>query len=383
MHNSNTEKFLNSINIKFKDSTSLLSLHDPIRFTKYSRLEETLLSGMVSTYGQESATLADEIKSYTRAGWCEVTSSGTIGLVAALEALNVRSKEVLTSNLSFYASANAIILAGGFPFFIDIDLATMGIDPKQLEIFLSNQVYLKNNKPHNKESGNEIAAILIPHLFGFLCDMPQLVSMAANFNLPIIEDAAEALGVFDAKGKHAGTHGDFGVFSFNGNKIITSGGGGAIVGVTSIHKEKIETYLRGGRTRDIDEPITVGTNGRMPALNAAFLHDQFTCIDRILEQKKHIHEIYRETIENESLEFVLKDPNTPNSNYWLNLLEFDSEEHLIEFIQLANGRLATRRLWRPFSEIPAYQKYGHFGLDNASFAYKHIVSIASSPNLVQ
>ncbi|MEO0015564.1 MAG: hypothetical protein RL589_45 [Actinomycetota bacterium] len=382
MQNSNTQIFLDSISIEFGNSKSLLSLHDPFESTKFSHLSETLLSGMVSTYGQESANLAEELKAYTGSHWCDVTSSGTVGLIAALEALNVRGKEVVTSNLSFYASTNAIILAGGIPFFIDIDLATMGLDPHRLEIYLSKFTHVKNNKLHNKVSGNEIAAILVPHLFGFLSNMPQLVSISKGFDVPIVEDAAEALGVFDASGKHAGTHGDLGVFSFNGNKVITSGGGGAIVGATSKHEETIERYLRGGRAKNMDEPTSVGTNGRMPALNAAFLRDQFDCLGQILEKKKQVHKTYRDTIESESLGFVLKDPNTPHSNYWLNLLEFDSEKNLLEFMEFTNGRLATRRLWRPFSEIPAYKHYGHFGAENASFAYKHFVSIASSPNLV-
>ena len=290
---SEVDGFLSAVRDSFNASPLLNSLHDPFIPEKLPNLKQTLSTGMISTYGSASEYMANEIRIYTKSKWCDVTSSGTVALVAALEAIGVKGKEVITSNLSFYASANAILLAGGIPYFVDIEMNSLGMDVNRLEELLKRIAVAEQGVLFDKESGLEIAAILVPHLFGFLSDITSIKTVARRYQLPIIEDAAEALGVADAEGKSAGSLSDIGVFSFNGNKVLTAGGGGAIVGNSELYFKEIERYLRGGREGVREEPESVGTNGRMPAINAAFLRDQFNCFPEILLKKQKVHEIYR------------------------------------------------------------------------------------------
>ena len=366
----------------FNSSPSLGNLHDPFIPKKLPSMEETLKTSMVSTYGSKSTLMAEKIKFYAKTNWCDVTSSGTIGIVTALEAVGVRNKIVITSNLSFYASANAILLAGGIPYFVDIELDSLGLDANRLSELLKKIAIIENGKLKDRESKLEISAILVPHLFGFLSEMESIQSVADLYQLPVIEDAAEALGVKNSHGNSAGNLSDIGVFSFNGNKIMTAGGGGAICGKSDKYFKFIEGYLRGGRNGMSEEPELVGTNGRMPAINAALLLDQYEHFDKILKSKRKVHEIYRSFISQSDYSFNLKAPNVSESNFWLNVLEFDTSEELNIFQNILNGKIATRRLWRPFSEIELYKNYKSFGCEKAEYASSHLLTIASSPNLV-
>ncbi len=374
--------FLNAVHESFNASQLLNSLHDPFIPERLPNLKQVLATGMVSTYGRASESMAKEIQDYTKSRWCDVTSSGTVALVAALEAIGVKGKEVITSNLSFYASANAILLAGGIPYFVDIDLDSLGMDVNRLEDLLKKITVLENGVLFDKESGFEIAAILVPHLFGFLSDIASIKTVASKYQLPIIEDAAEALGVTDSKGKSAGSFSEIGVFSFNGNKVLTAGGGGAIIGNSELYFNEVERYLRGGREGVTEEPEVVGTNGRMPAVNAAFLKDQYDCFPEILLKKQKVHDTYRKILADNNYEFRIKSPNVQKSNFWLNLLEFQSPAQLVTFQNKSDGIISTRRLWRPFSEIELYKKYRFFGSERANHASNYFLSIASSPNLV-
>jgi dTDP-4-amino-4,6-dideoxygalactose transaminase len=374
--------FHNAVAGAFNSSPSLRSLHDPFIPDKLPSLEETIRTSMVSTYGNQSALMAENLRLYTKANWCDVTSSGTLAIVTALNTVGVKNKLVITSNLSFYASANAILLAGGIPYFVDIELQSLGLDVNRLSELLKKIAFLENGKLRDRESKLEIAAILVPHLFGFLSEIESIQKVADLYQLPVIEDAAEALGVKSLNGKSAGSLSDIGIFSFNGNKIITAGGGGAICGNSETHFKHVEGYLRGGRTGLSEEPTLVGTNGRMPAINAAFLLDQYVHFDKILNSKRKIHEIYKAVVSESDYSFHLKAPNVPQSNYWLNILEFVSQEELIAFQNISDGKMGTRRLWRPFSEIDLYKKFKTFGVEKAAYASSHLLTIASSPNLV-
>lgn len=306
--------------------------------------------------------------------------NGTAALHTALHVLGVENgNEVITQSLTFVATANAIKYCGASPVFIDVDLDTMGMSPTALLKFLNQNAETQNNYCINKYSGNKISACVPMHTFGFPVRIDEICSICKEWKIPVIEDAAEAIGSY-YKGKHLGTFGDIGVFSFNGNKIITAGGGGAAVTNDSELAESIKHLTTTAKTL---HPYKyhhdqLGYNYRMPNINAALLLAQLENLNELLEKKRNLSIKYKVFFESINIDFKWENENS-RANFWLNCIQFKSKEERDQFIIESNQhQIATRPAWELLHTLPIYKDCMKDSQKNALFLQERIVNIPSS-----
>ena len=306
--------------------------------------------------------------------------NGTSGLQIALQLAGVKpGDEVITQALTFVATANAISYTGAVPVFLDVDYDTMGLSPIAVDAFLEEFGEIRNEGVYNKSTGRKITACVPMHTFGFPVHLDELLIVCKKWNIPIVEDAAESLGSY-YKGKHTGGFGDLGVFSFNGNKIVTSGGGGMIVTndeEAGRHAKHITT------TAKIPHPFEyvhdeVGYNFRMPNLNAALLCAQLEQIEDFLANKRILANAYTEFFYAHNVKFRIELKNT-QANYWLMCVELNDQTERNEFLKITNeAKIMTRPIWQLLFRLPMYQHCYCDGQKNAKFLEERIVNIPSS-----
>lgn len=334
-------------------------LHEPIFLGNEKKyLEECINSTFVSYIGKFVGQFEREIEKITGSGHAIATVNGTTALHLALLALGVKyGDEVITQPLTFVATANAIAHCGANPVFIDVDLDTLGMKPESLKNFFQRYTKIKNRNVINKITGKRISAVVPVHVFGHPCRIDEIASISEEYGLPVVEDAAEALGSF-YKGKHCGTFGIMGILSFNGNKIITTGGGGAILTDNAELAEKIRHI---SATAKLSHPYhyyhdQIGYNYRMPNINASIGLAQMEYISKILELKRKLATIYKEFFNSLCLSFVTE-PKYAKSNYWLNAILFDNTNEREAFLEFAiNNSVQCRAAWRLISNLPMYKK---------------------------
>jgi perosamine synthetase len=306
--------------------------------------------------------------------------NGTSGLHMALKLVGVQmGDEVITQALTFVATANAIRYTGAEPVFLDVDYDTMGLSPEAVRFFLENNCEKRKDGTFNNNTGRRIAAILPMHTFGFPLDLDGLTSVCQEWNLPLVEDAAESLGSY-YKDKHTGSFGDVGVFSFNGNKIVTSGGGGMLV---TNNPELGQLCKHLTTTSKIPHPYeyahdNLGYNYRMPNINAALLCAQLERLDSFLENKRQLAERYSEFFYNRGIKFRKEQENT-RANYWLMCVELDNLQQRNDFLYETNSvGVMTRPIWQLMYRLPMYQHCFRDDQTNAEFLEQRIVNIPSS-----
>ena len=288
--------------------------------------------------------------------------------------------EVVTQPLTFVATANAIVYNNAHPIFVDVDRESMGLSPKALEDFLQEFAVKRDEGIFNKVSGRRISAILPVHIFGHPCKIDKLVKLADKWQIPVVEDAAEALGS-TRHGKHCGTFGKLGIFSFNGNKTITCGGGGAIVTDDKALAEKAKHLTTTAKTRHPWEYIhdQVGYNYRMPNLNAALACAQLKQLDTFLRDKRKLAKAYEEFFKNRELEMLVSEPRECKSNYWLNTLLMKSGGEKETFLKRTNeAGVMTRPIWCLMPELNMYSNCQTGPLDNARWFRERAVNLPSS-----
>ena len=283
-------------------------LHEPNFIKKdFKSLNNCLKSTFVSSYGSNTLRFEKEICNYTGSKYAVCTSSGTAALHTALILSKIeKDSEVLLPSFNFVASANVVRYCNAVPHFIDIDEDCISVDPDFLKVYLNSHTK-KNKYIYNKKSGRKISALILPHLFGFAANSKKILEILNSFNVKLIEDAAEGLGVF-VKSKHVGTTAKFGILSFNGNKIITTGGGGAIL--TQNYKD----YLSAKKLVSLNkynhlwkyDYSEVGYNYRMPALNASLGISQIKQIKSIIKKKKNNYKRFNIIFKNHKLFKVKK-----------------------------------------------------------------------------
>ncbi|WP_297210953.1 LegC family aminotransferase [Thermodesulfovibrio sp.] len=355
-------------------------LHEPIFLGNEKKyLEECIDSTFVSYVGEFVGQFEREIEKFTGTGYAIATVNGTAALHLALLTLGVKyGDEVITQPLTFVATANAIAHCGANPIFIDVDLENLGMSPESLKDFLKKYTKIKNRVLINKISGKRISAVVPVHVFGHPCKIDKIISISEEYGLPVVEDAAEALGSF-YKGKHCGTFGIMGILSFNGNKIITTGGGGAILTDNPELAEKIRHL---STTAKVSHPYhyyhdEIGYNYRMPNINAAIGLAQIEYISKILELKRELALIYREFFNSLSLSFITE-PRYAKSNYWLNAILFDNANERESFLEFAvNNSVQCRAAWRLISNLPMYEKCFKTELQNSIKLENTIANIPS------
>ena len=306
--------------------------------------------------------------------------NGTAGLQVALRLVGVKyGDEVLTQALTFVATANAIAYNGAHPVFIDVDLDTMGLSPRAVENFLLEYGEIREDGCYNKKTGKRISACVPMHTFGFPVHLDELITVCTSWKIPVIEDAAESLGS-EYKGKPTGSLGKVGVFSFNGNKIVTCGGGGAIVTNDIAIGEKGK-YLT--TTAKVPHPYEyvhdeMGYNFRMPNLNAALACAQLEQLDGFLDNKRNLAKEYQSFFATNGIKFRTETPET-KANYWLMCVELENKTERDLFLESTNANgVMTRPIWQLMYRLPMYAHCLRDANLNAEFLEERIVNIPSS-----
>jgi perosamine synthetase len=306
--------------------------------------------------------------------------NGTSALQVALRLAGVKyGDEVLTQALTFIATINAIIYNGASPVFLDVDLDTMGLSPNSVEAFLEEFGELRDGLCYNKKTNKKIAACMPMHTFGFPVHLDELITVCNKWNIPLVEDAAESIGS-EYKGKPTGGFGKLGVFSFNGNKIVTSGGGGAIVTndlELGIQAKHLTT------TAKVPHPYEyvhddIGYNFRMPNINAALACAQLEQLNLFIQNKRDLANKYQSYFNSIGVKFRIESPNT-KANYWLMCLELENKKDRDNFLKETNeNKVMTRPIWQLIFKSPIYSSFQRDSQENAIYLEDRIVNIPSS-----
>ena len=290
--------------------------------------------------------------------------------------------EVLVPTITFSGTANSIVYSGAIPHFIDSEFETLGIDPLKLEKYLK-KITIKIGKFYfNKKTKRRIKAIMPVHVFGNICQIDKILKIAKKYKLVVIEDAAEALGSF-FKNKHAGTFGLVGCFSFNGNKILTTGGGGAIITNSRLLAKKIKHLSTTAKINHRWEYIhdAVGYNFRMPNLNAALGSAQIENLNKFLRSKRKLFLKYCKEFSKVNDVKLIKNPEFSKSNNWLNtiFIKNSSIKKRNKLLSLAEKNLIfLRPVWKPLHTLKHLNKMPRMNLDGAMKIYKSCINLPSS-----
>ena len=362
-------------------TSSAIPLHEP-KFIGNEKqyLTKCIDSTFVSSVGQFVEEFEQEIAIYTGAKYAVATTNGTSALHIALLLANVENNnEVITQALSFVATSNAINYCNAWPVFVDVDKETMGMSPKSLQSFLENETTIKDNNCINNSTGRVIKACVPMHTFGHPCKVDEIRKICDKYHLFLIEDAAESVGSF-FKGKHTGTFGQIGIMSFNGNKIITAGGGGCLI--TNDKSIAIKAkHLTTTAKEDHDWKFShdmIGYNYRMPNLNAALLVAQMQSLENFLDRKRKLANIYEEFFKDNHYNFF-KEPKNSHSNYWLNSIILKDKKERDIFLEEANiNGVMVRPIWTLMNKLTMFKNSQCTNLKNSEWFEERVVNLPSS-----
>jgi len=359
-----------------------LPLHEP-RFIGNEKkyVNETIDSTFVSSVGKYVTEFEDMVTKFSGAKYAVATSNGTSALHIGLKLVGVdESCEVITQPLTFIATANAISYCNAQPIFVDVDRETLGLSPVKLKAFLEEFATIdKNGNCINKSTKKIIKACVPMHTFGHSCKIDEIVAICDSYNIAVVEDAAESLGSY-YKGKHTGSFGKIGVFSFNGNKIITTGGGGMLVTDDEELAKRAKHITTTAKVPHKYEYIhdEVGYNYRLTNLAAALGVAQMENLELFIEKQRDLAKKYEEFFKDTNIKFI-KEPKDSKSNYWLNAVILKDKEERDEFLKYTNDNgIMTRSIWRLMSKLDMFKNAQFGNLDNALWLEDRIVNISSS-----
>ena len=377
-----TSHILGFIRSTFNDAEGFIPLHAPFFGGKEKEyVADTIDSTFVSSVGAYVTRFEEMMTEITGARYAIATVNGTTALHLALVLAGVKyGDEVITQPLTFIATANAISHAGGIPVFTDVDKDTMGLSPVALEAFLAEHAIVNDRgECINKTTGRRIAACVPMHTFGFPARIKDIVRVCDKYNIPVLEDAAESLGSY-VDGRHTGTFGKLGIFSFNGNKTVTCGGGGAIVTNDEAIAKKAKHLSTTAKVPHAYEFVhdEIAYNYRMPNLNAALACAQLEQLDAMLQNKRRLAEMYADFFKDSAVSFV-KEMEGTKANYWLNTVLFRDHGQQQAFLKESNDKkVMTRPIWRLMNKLPMYANCQHGDLSNAEWLEQRVVNIPSS-----
>lgn len=367
----------------YNNPDGIITLHEPLfNGNEKKYLEECIDTTYVSSIGKFVDKFEDEIAKYTGAKRAVACVNGTSALHLALKLIGVeQGHAVITQPLTFVATANAISYCNALPIFLDVDLDTMGLSPKSLLSFLENQTYFDKhkNKSFHKSTNKPISACIPMHTFGYPVKIDEIIEICLSYNIPVIEDAAESLGSF-YKGKHTGTFGKIGVLSFNGNKIITTGGGGMLLFQDEEIAKKAKHLSTQAKVPHTWEFVhdEIGYNYRMPNINAAIGVAQLENLKYILASKKQISHKYKNFFINTDITFF-SEPENSEANNWLNCILLKDRNARDEFIQYTNNNnILTRPIWQLLNKLNIFNKCYTDELKNAQWLENRVVNLPSS-----
>ena len=355
-------------------------------------LRECLESGWVSTGGRFISEFENKVAKYVGVDEAVGVQSGTAGLQLALRVLGVKSgEEVIAPTLTFIAAVNPITYLGAEPVFIYCD-NTLCMDPIKLRIFCEEECELREGHLYNKKSGKCIKAIVVVHVFGNMADMEKIMDIAREYNLKVLEDSTEALGSYYTEGryagKYAGTIGDMGVYSFNANKIITTGGGGMVVSNNRELLDKVRFLSVQAKTDPLyfvhDE---IGYNYRMLNIQAALGTDQIDRLESFIETKIKNYKLYKDGIKDiEGLELLSFNQGI-RANHWFYSLLVDKERYGLDkdelLIKLNEMGIQTRPVWGLIHEQKPYLKHEAYMMEKSTYYIDRILNIPCSSNLTE
>ncbi|WP_299798806.1 LegC family aminotransferase [uncultured Maribacter sp.] len=363
------------------ESEKFIPLHEPYFAGKEKDyLNECIDTTFVSSVGKFVDKFEEDIARFTGANYAIATVNGTAALHIALQLAGVlQEDEVITQSLTFIATCNAISYIGAHPIFVDVDQATMGLSPEKLKHFLTNEAIMINGQCVNKSTKRIIKAVVPMHTFGMPINLDDLKTVCDSYNIKIVEDAAESLGSYQ-NNKHTGTKGLFGTLSFNGNKTITTGGGGMIITNDEALAKKakhITTTAKIPHRWDFNHD-QVGYNYRMPNINAALGCAQLENLPEILKNKRDLALKYNVFFNDKPARFVTEPENT-TANYWLNAIVLDNALERDEFLTATNNAgVMTRPIWKLMSGLPMFQKAQKGNLENSIWLEERVINIPSS-----
>lgn len=372
---------INFIRSKFKEKDKFIPLHIPSFIGNEKKyLEDCIDSTFVSSVGAYVDLFEEKMSQFTQTKKSVAVVNGTSALQVALRLVGVKNNdEVITQALTFVATANAILYNNAVPVFLDVDIDTMGLSPSAVEDFLDEYGELREDGCYNKVTGRRISACMPMHTFGFPVHLDELILICEKWSIPIVEDAAESIGS-TYKGQSTGSFGEIAGFSFNGNKVITSGGGGVIT-TNNIELAQRAKFLT--TTAKDPHPYEYfhsesGYNFRMPNLNAALACAQLESIEVFLKNKRALANEYKTFFDSEGIKFRVENPET-KANYWLMAIELNNKNDRDLFLKDTNSSgVMTRPIWQLMFRLPMFQNCYKDSQKNAIFLEERIVNIPSS-----
>ena len=369
----------------FFPGRDFIPLHEPKFIGREKEyLAATIDSTFVSSVGKFVDRFEKMMSEYTGTDHAVATVNGTSALHAALLVAGVAAEdEVITQPLTFVATANAISYCRAHPVFLDVDRDTLGLSPAALRDFLEEHTEQSGNVRRNKTTGRRISACVPMHTFGHPCRIEEIAELCREHNLFLVEDAAESLGSARS-GKQTGTFGTLGVYSFNGNKTITCGGGGAIVTNSkdlAAHAKHLTTTAKKPHPY-LYEHDEIGFNYRMPNLNAALACAQLENLDRFLADKRELAALYRNFFSTQRAIDFVAEPEGAKANYWLNAILLKDRTTRDLFLAESNeAGVQTRPAWTLLNRLEIYSHCQTDELANAAWLAERIVNIPSSVRL--
>ncbi|HCU4870401.1 TPA: LegC family aminotransferase [Escherichia coli] len=359
-----------------------IPLHAPVfNGNEKKYVLDTLDSTFVSSVGKYVDDFERKMESYTGTARAVATVNGTAALSAALYLAGVKRGDlVITQALTFIATCNALYHLGAEPVFTDVSLVSMGLCPVALDNWLSENTELTEKGCVHRKTRQVVRAVVPMHTFGHPVELDELITVCQKWHIVLVEDAAESLGSF-YKGKHTGTLGDYGALSFNGNKIITTGGGGMVLCRSSeagVRAKHVTTTAKVPHPYEFyhDEP---GFNYRMPNLNAALGCGQMERLDSFLKQKRELAQRYEAFFAGSEFRFV-KEPEYAQSNYWLNAIiceNLDARDAML--VQMNEAKVMVRPIWKLMHRLPMFEHAMRDDLKNSEQIEARLINIPSSP----
>ncbi len=371
--------------IECKDS--FIGLHEPIFCgQEWLYVKECIDTGWVSSVGKFVDRFEKQLVEYTGVSHAVAVVNGTAALHICLELAGVREDdEVLIPALTFIATANAVSYCKAVPHFVDCEEKTLGLDPYRLGEYLDEIVEMKNGESWNRMTGRRIAAVVPMHAFGHPVDLDPLMEICERFGIVLIEDAAESLGSF-YKGQHTGHHGRLSALSFNGNKIVTTGGGGAIltndIKLAQFAKHLTTTAKVPHRWEFMHDHV--GYNYRLPNINAALGCAQLDKLPWFLDKKRALAHRYQRAFSSVKGIKFFTEAEFAKSNYWLNVLLLDDSfsDNLEKFLKVTNDQgIMTRPAWTLMSELSMYKNCPKMELSVSKNLSRRLINIPSSVKL--
>lgn len=364
-------------------TAEFIPLHAPtFNGNEKKYVAETIESTFVSSVGSFVDEFENKIENFTGCAKAVATVNGTAALHTALYMSGVsRGDLVITQALTFVATCNVLYHMGVEPLFCDISMTSLGLCPKAVDEYLTDHAYLKNTNCYHKNTHQIIKAIIPMHTFGHPVELDELIKVCNKWNLTLIEDAAESLGSF-YKNRHTGTFGIFSALSFNGNKIITTGGGGMVLcsSIEQGNKTKhITTTAKAPHSYEFyhDE---AGFNYRLPNINAALGCAQIESLPIFLEQKRQLAETYKKFFSNTEFQFF-SEPSYAKSNYWLNAIICSDKGHRDTLLKETNKNgVMTRPVWKLMHRLPMFSNTMRSDLTNSEYIEARLVNLPSSPS---